>query len=60
MTVTCTEGAKKNWLTSDSVELWTPKRGRFVKKSKRKRLKVRTENVSTGRGRRKIKLRVGE
>jgi hypothetical protein len=48
------------WLKSDSVALWNPKAGKRFQKARRiRRPKVETV-PGTGRGRRKIKLELGE
>jgi hypothetical protein len=48
------------WLKSDSVALWNPKKGKPFEQIRRKpRPKVETV-PGTGRGRRKIKLELGE
>jgi hypothetical protein len=51
---------EKKWLKSDSVELWDPRTGKpFQKVRRRPYPKVETL-PGTGRGRRKLKMRVGE
>ena len=50
----------RRWLRGDAVELWTPEAGKPFPKAKRKRRpKLRTDPGS-GRGRRRLKMRVGE